>query len=619
MKTPLGPLLVVLAVAPWPFGCAEDRFRYLLAGALLGIAAAWVARRRPAAKAVVLAATLPALALAQLALGRSVAPVATAEAVLVAVAMLATTAVVADRGRDPAVASRLAVAILGSCLLSSVFGVWQWSRDPQQLLGRFMTAPFATFPNHNHFAGLVEMGALLAGGMALGRARSRRSPTAGTVVLGGVALALAAAHLASRSRGGLVALVAGTAFLAWASAWADHGGPERDESPATRRDPGVGKGPGPGRGPGTRRAKRIATAGVVVAGLVFGLAAVSPDTRSYLGTVSRGWHEVSASYRVDVARDAQALVWHRPMAGWGLGAFADAFPAFKAAHGDVRTEHAENDALEYLVETGTVGAALAAWVLWLAACGFRAGTGRGQAADRRGLTLGAGSALVALGVHSVLDFNLHIPSNALVAASLLGLLLSNLPKGPPARPWVRRASAAALAIGAAAALWRAEGAWALDRATAQPGLQALDRVLSRHPYLAEAHRARAQAATALARSANSLAPARLRTASRDLESALRLRPLWAEAWGDLAWVRLVQGDRNGARVALENAVRTDPTALGLGLSLADLRFHLQGPEAAVADLVRLRRANSSWPEQAALEHARRWTSETGTLRMLRSP
>ena len=51
------------------------------------------------------------------------------------------------------------------------------------------------------------------------------------------------------------------------------------------------------------------------------------------------------------------------------------------------------------------------------------GSGR---SNRFAFFLGATGGLVALAVHSCMDFNLHIPANALVAVTLLGLLASNL-------------------------------------------------------------------------------------------------------------------------------------------------------------------------------------------------
>ena len=46
--------------------------------------------------------------------------------------------------------------------------------------------------------------------------------------------------------------------------------------------------------------------------------------------------------------------------------------------------------------------------------------------NRFAFFLGASAGLLALAVHSVVDFNLHIPANAILGVTLLALLSSNL-------------------------------------------------------------------------------------------------------------------------------------------------------------------------------------------------
>ena len=93
--------------------------------------------------------------------------------------------------------------------------------------------------------------------------------------------------------------------------------------------------------------------------------------------------------------------------------------------------HAHNDYLELLAEYGLAGAAgLAAFLALHAARALRAmgrmaralhATG-GAGHDDLALVIGALAALAALGAHSALDFNLHIPGNALVMAFVFGIL-----------------------------------------------------------------------------------------------------------------------------------------------------------------------------------------------------
>src|SRR5206468_7900701 len=277
--------------------------------------------------------------------------------------------------------------------------------------------------------------------------------------------------VASRSRGGLVALLAGllVAGVLWARA-ASHRG-------------------------GTRLRVAPLVAGVLIV-LAFGLAVVPHDTRAHLATIFSGRTDSSGDYRLDVARDTMRLWAAHPVLGAGLGASADASPAFSRAHGDVRTTHAENDALEFVAEGGVAGLAIAAWLAVLAARGLADRLRHGRDPFRKSIAVGAAGAIAALAVHSLFDFNLRLPANALVFASLLGLAAA--PREPARRIGGRALPAVAvlvLAALAAASAWRAAGAVALERALRDPDPQlrvaALDRVVGRHPYLAEAYRARA--------------------------------------------------------------------------------------------------------------------------------
>jgi O-antigen ligase len=550
-------LLLAIVLAPWPYGGAADPARYGLAALVLLAGALFAAGRALAGEGVPLialpAAALPALGLVQMAFGASAAPAWTAEAVLVLAAMMAALVFWSERARDRAAAQRLAGAVLAVCLAEAVFGAVQWSIAPDRIYGQatpIVTTPFGSYVNHNHFAGLLEMGIVLAASMALGLARSRGGATPGVVGFAGLALGLVAVHLASRSRGGLISLVAGLIVAGSLWAWV-----------AIHRS-------------GVRLRLAPFALGVVVA-LGFGVAVVPDATRAHLATILRGRTDASGDYRLDMARDTLRLAAAHPVLGAGLGAYADAIPAFKSAHGEVRTTHAEDDVLEFVAETGLAGLALAAWLAVLAARGLVDRLRHGRDPYRKSLAVGAAGAVAALAVHSLFDFNLRLPANALVFASLLGLAAS--PRDEVRRVGTRAVPvvAAALLVGlAAVAGWRAAGAAALDRALGdgdpQMRVAALDGVLRRHPYLAEGFRARALAWRDLALGRREFAFSRLERAERDGSAAVRLRPAWGEAWADLAWTRWMRGELSGARAAMDRAASLDPTHPHIARSRAEL-------------------------------------------------
>ena len=120
--------------------------------------------------------------------------------------------------------------------------------------------------------------------------------------------------------------------------------------------------------------------------------------------------------------------------GAGPGHYDYRFPAYRSELIQLRPGHAHNDYLNLLADWGVVGgvivlAGMAAFALGLlktsksvrrAEKDFGSGT-----SNRLAFFLGASAGLFALAVHSAVDFNLHIPANAILGVTLLALLSSN--------------------------------------------------------------------------------------------------------------------------------------------------------------------------------------------------
>ena len=100
-----------------------------------------------------------------------------------------------------------------------------------------------------------------------------------------------------------------------------------------------------------------------------------------------------------------------------------------------RPDRCHNDYLNLLADWGVVGGIIVLagmgvfifglWKTWPHVRREENDFGSGQS-NRFAFFLGATGGLVALAVHSAMDFNLHIPANALIAVTLLALLTSNL-------------------------------------------------------------------------------------------------------------------------------------------------------------------------------------------------
>jgi O-antigen ligase len=414
------------------------------------------------------------------------------------------------------------VALFGFAL--SAYAILARARFGSLLYGTFpvpTVSPFGPFVNKNHFAGWAAMAALLVAGLALGlaeEARRRRGAAwtsgrgAGLVALTLLAaLSLALAVVASLSRGGTFALAVGTGCLLVL----------------------------------VLRGSRRAAPSAWLSSLALAVVLVS----AVLWLAPRAAHErlrslAGASFRTDTWRDCLHLVASSPLVGSGLGAFHDAYPRFKRGNGSVRVEHAENDYLETLAETGILGLAFALFALVSLLRAPTRALEPGPDRVLRAIESGALAALVALAAHSTLDFNLRIPSNGALAA--LAAALAAAGRGTRQRP---------LRPGAALALAVALGALGLA-VLLQP-----DR-----PWLAarEAVRLSATSRTPAARSL------RLERAERTLDRVLELRPAHAESWLMLAGVRQARGDPGSAAALARRAVWLDPERAELRTIAAQL-------------------------------------------------
>lgn len=120
--------------------------------------------------------------------------------------------------------------------------------------------------------------------------------------------------------------------------------------------------------------------------------------------------------------------------GVGPGHYDVRWSAYRPASVQLRADRAHNDYLNTLADWGVVGATLLA----VALVTLGAGVVRVWKYVRRGendfgsnlsnkfaFVVGATSGLVALLAHALVDFNLHIPANAMLAVSLMALLTAH--------------------------------------------------------------------------------------------------------------------------------------------------------------------------------------------------
>jgi O-antigen ligase len=142
--------------------------------------------------------------------------------------------------------------------------------------------------------------------------------------------------------------------------------------------------------------------------------------------------------------DCRVLLWQsairvwRENPWWGVGPahYDYRFRQFRPPEIQLRPGWAHNDYLNALAEWGVVGTGLvaSAWVLlglgvlktWPCVRGKLKDLGKERNSNKFACVLGASIGLAAILAHSVVDFNMHIPANAILAIALMALLSSHL-------------------------------------------------------------------------------------------------------------------------------------------------------------------------------------------------
>ncbi len=253
-------------------------------------------------------------------------------------------------------------------------GKLYWVREIQ-----FGGIPFGPYVNRNHFAGLVEL--LIPPGLAILILRAERRDQLPLVAL--FTLFPIGALFLSASRGGIISFLGEIGLLAFLILF--------------RR----------------REGRELAAAGLVV---VLAIAFVSwlGIGRALERFASYKTLEVSEGRRIEMLQGTWRIFLDHPIAGTGLGTLQKVFPLYETIYDGLIVNHSHNDYAEVLAETGVIGGlcglaflVLLAWTGW-----------KNTVAEKELMNLAyhAGALVACFGllVHATVDFNFHIPSNALI-------------------------------------------------------------------------------------------------------------------------------------------------------------------------------------------------------------
>jgi len=145
--------------------------------------------------------------------------------------------------------------------------------------------------------------------------------------------------------------------------------------------------------------------------------------------------------RDDIFIYAIPLLVEQPLVGRGAGSFESVFPKFSGKDIQLHFDHAHNDYIQFAIEYGFLGTVPLAIFILLALWHALMALMQTQSLYRSGVGFAAAMGIVALLIHSSVDFNLQIPANAATLISLCAIAVlarshTNIP-----RPAARRRSA----------------------------------------------------------------------------------------------------------------------------------------------------------------------------------
>jgi O-antigen ligase len=128
--------------------------------------------------------------------------------------------------------------------------------------------------------------------------------------------------------------------------------------------------------------------------------------------------------RIQVWRDSIPAVSDYWLTGSGLSSFRYVGARYRSFGGRIFYSWAHNDYLQLAIELGLPGLALLAWLLMVVARGaWRVRNDLEPDRSLLGLHAGFAGALVAVALHSLTDFSLHLPANLALCAVLVGAVV----------------------------------------------------------------------------------------------------------------------------------------------------------------------------------------------------
>jgi O-antigen ligase len=279
----------------------------------------------------------------------------------------------------------------------------------EALIGMFQVltgVPYAngTYASNDHYAGLLEM--VLAFPFLYGLAILRRSrgssdsrvlPAVAVCGLWAVAALILLAIMNSLSRMGFLVALSVLFFAAALSI-----GPRLPS-----------------------RAWRWSSLSVIGAVIILMLIFFPPEQLIARFAELSSTEKISGNMRTLFWKETLPLISEFRLFGCGLGGFGPAFTKYQVAAANFSVDFAHNDYLQYVAELGFVGfAILAAVLIGILVQIFRGIIALGNE-DRRLIAIACAAAFVAILLHSLVDFNMYVPADAMTLAWIGGIGSAN--------------------------------------------------------------------------------------------------------------------------------------------------------------------------------------------------
>ncbi len=307
--------------------------------------------------------------------------------------------------------SNLLLTLIGLGCFEAAYGIVQdltgWQKIFTFTKQYYRDTASGTYINHNHFAGLLELTLPFAVALvfyfyqlrmdtrpprSLGRSQAGAENAAPRALLYLVlALIMIMGMVLSRSRGGILGSLFSIMFIAVLAQL------------KTRR-----------------KGWLIGVALFLLA--VMGYAAwlgLNPILERFELVQQAGYLQHEG--RLSTWQGGLQLLRDYPLWGTGLNTFGLAFRHYQTSYVNLFFDHAHNDYLEFLTDTGVIGALLLFMPIFYVFFKMVVFFFRDPSRYRSAVSLGCIGATLAMLIHTALDFNLQVPANALVFAIVLGI------------------------------------------------------------------------------------------------------------------------------------------------------------------------------------------------------